>query len=241
VHTHYRPLRLNVGFLLSQTAGYGRLFDFHEESITLGSDIRVEAFTGHLQLNRTPQGIVALGDFSAQLPAECARCLKSFSSHISIHLEDLFVYPPQNATDPLLVVGEDAHLNLEPLLREYLLVNQPTRLLCRPDCKGLCPICGNDLNEKECHHPEETEIQGILTSGLILSPEKKPVKEEAARPEPAKTGMKIKKKTARLKSSAKGKLSATKVEKKVKPKSGGKSPAGKKPAGGGSKKNSKKK
>ena len=180
MNTHYRPLRLNVGFLLSQTAGYGRLFDFHEDRITLGSDIRVEAFNGHLQLNRTPQGIVALGDFSAELPAECARCLKAFSAPVSIHLEDLFVYPPQNATDPLLVVGEDAHLNLEPIVREYLLVNAPTRPLCRPDCKGLCPICGNDLNEGPCEHPEETEIHGILTSGLILSAQTKSKKVKTA-------------------------------------------------------------
>jgi uncharacterized protein len=230
MNTHYRPLRLNVGFLLSQTAGYGRHFDFHEESITLGSDIRVEAFNGHLQLNRTPQGIIALGDFSAQLPAECARCLKAFSAPVSIHIEDLFVYPPQNATDPLLLVGEDAHLNLEPLVREYLLVNQPTRLLCRPDCRGLCPICGNDLNEKQCYHPEEAEVQGIMTSGLILSAQKKSKKADVTQ-----------KKPAHAKAPAAAKKSKTKSAKKSVRKSGGKSPTAKKTAGGAVKKTSKKK
>jgi uncharacterized protein len=167
VHTQYRPLRLNVGFLLSQTAGYGREFDFHEEKMTLGGDFHVEKFVGRILLNRTAQGIVAKGDFSTFLPADCARCLKPFSSPISIHLEDLFVYPPQYATDPLLTVGEDAHLNLEPLLREYLLINQPTRPLCRPDCKGLCPICGNDLNEGECHHPEEVQAPALLSERVL--------------------------------------------------------------------------
>lgn len=241
MNTHYRPLRLNVGFLLSQTAGYGRHFDFHEESITLGSDIRVEAFNGNLQLNRTPQGIVALGDFSAQLPAECARCLKAFSAPVSIHIEDLFVYPPQNATDPLLLVGEDAHLNLEPLVREYLLVNQPTRLLCRPDCKGLCPICGNDLNEKKCYHPEEAEVQGILTSGLILSMQKKSKKADFSEKKSVKTESKTEKKTAHAKAPAAPKKSQTKSAKISVRKSGGKSPAAKKSASGAAKKTSKKK
>jgi uncharacterized protein len=237
VHILYRPLRLNVGFLLSQTAGYGRQFDFREESLALGSDIRVEEFTGHLQLNRTPQGIVAVGDFAAQLPSECARCLKSFSAPISIHLEDLFVYPPQNATDPLLVVGDDAHLNLEPLMREYLLINQPTRLLCRPDCKGLCPICGNDLNEKECHHPEEAVVRGILTHGVILSPPK-----ESAKPSAEERESKNKKQpTARAKPAVRAKPPKRKIAEKSKRTTGGKASAGRKTRGGENKKTSKKK
>jgi uncharacterized protein len=241
VYTHYRPLRLNVGFLLSQTAGYGRLFDFHEESIALGSDIRVENFTGHLQLNRTPQGIVAIGDFAAQLPAECARCLKSFSVPVAIHLEDLFVYPPQNATDPLLLVGEDAHLNLEPLMREHVLINQPTRPLCRPDCKGLCPICGNDLNEKPCFHPEETEVRQILTSPLIAPPRKVPGKAAVAGQKPAPAQSKPENNPARAKTAARGKAPASPAQKQAKRKSGGKPPAGKKSAGGAAKKKTKKK
>jgi uncharacterized protein len=241
MNTHYRPLRLNVGFLLSQTAGYGRLFDFHEDSITLGSDIRVEEFSGRLQLNRTPQGIVALGDFSAELPAECARCLKAFSAPVNIHLEDLFVYPPQNATDPLLVVGEDAHLNLEPIMREYLLVNAPTRPLCRPDCKGLCPICANDLNEGPCEHPEEAEVRGILTSALVLPAEKKSGKAGAATTVPEKAQRKAGKKAATVKAAAAKKTPSKKIAKTSSRKSGGKSPAGRKAAGTKAKKTSKKK
>jgi uncharacterized protein len=156
VPAHYRPLRLNVGFLLSQNAGYSRAFDFREERLTLGSDLPVESFEGHLNLQRTHQGIVAQGNFTAKLPAVCARCLNDFLFVVPVDIEDLFVYPPPNTIDPLLVVGEDAHLNLEPILREYLMVNQPSRTLCREDCKGLCPVCGNDLNVEPCTHPEST-------------------------------------------------------------------------------------
>lgn len=166
MQTHYRPLRLNVGFLLSQTAGYSRQFDFLEEELALGSDLRIKTFTGHLLLNRTPQGIITQGDFLATLPAECARCLKDFITSVPITFEELFVYPPQNATDPLLAIGEDAHLDLEPILREFLIVNQPTRPLCRKDCLGLCPICGNNLNEEECSHPTEVEISILLPSKI---------------------------------------------------------------------------
>jgi uncharacterized protein len=71
---------------------------------------------------------------------------------VRTHLQDLFVYPPPNPNDPLLAIGEDAILDLEPLLREYLLLDLPTRTLCTPACRGLCPICGTDLNLSDCGH-----------------------------------------------------------------------------------------
>jgi uncharacterized protein len=234
VHTPYRPLRLNVGFLLSQTAGYGRQFDFREDKINLGGDLQIDAFSGRLQLNRTPQGIVAKGDFAARLPSECARCLQPFAAPVSIHLEDLFVYPPQNATDPLLAVGEDAHLNLEPLMREYILLNQPTRPLCRADCKGLCTVCGADLNEEAEHHHEE-EPAAVFPGRILLKTESKIedpliekfVKKMAA---PATSGESGKKPPAKKKIPAK--ITAAKAPRKQT--KGGKKPtaAKGKPAGG---------
>jgi uncharacterized protein len=242
VHTNYRPLRLNVGFLLSQSAGYGRQFDFREARLNLGGDLQVEEFSGRVLLNRTPQGIVAQGDFSAQLPAECARCLKPFAAPVSIHLEDLFVYPPQNATDPLLAVGEDAHLNLEPILREYILINQPTRPLCREDCKGLCAVCGNDLNESECHHPVE-EPPGLLPEQLLvktaIKKEKISAEAETKKQAAPMTPVPIRK-AASVKKKKPDKEPALKAPRKKAP-GGKKTPTGKKTTSGGKKKPSTKK
>jgi uncharacterized protein len=242
VHTQYRPLRLNVGFLLSQTAGYGRQFDFLEDKLNLGGDLLVEAFSGSIQLTRTPQGIVSKGDFSARLPAECARCLKPFAAPVSLHLEDLFVYPPQNATDPLLTVGEDAHLNLEPLLREYILINQPTRPLCRPECKGLCTVCGADLNEEPKHHHKE-EPAPVFPGRILLKAESKieepsiaaVVKKLAAPPPPAQSP-----KTPAAKKKTPAKKTAAKAP-RTQSKGGKKTTAAKKKPAGGKKKNPTKK
>jgi uncharacterized protein len=230
VHTQYRPLRLNVGFLLSQSAGYGRQFDFRENKLNLGSDLQVEEFSGRVLLNRTPQGIVAMGDFSAQIPAECARCLKPFAAPVSIHLEDLFVYPPQNATDPLLSVGEDAHLNLEPLVREYVLINQPTRLLCREDCRGLCTVCGNDLNEGECSHPEEAQMNRAPERMLIRAAEKQ-ITAAAAKKTKAQAPAARASKASSAKKKPQKRKSAVKTPRK-KTTGGKKTVAGKKTSGG---------
>jgi len=138
--------------MLNQTAGYVRVMDFADDKLRIGPDLQVTDFGGQIQLGRTPQGVVVQGQFTASLPAECVRCLKPFTLPVRTKLQDLFVYPPPNPSDPLLAIGEDAILDLEPLLREYLLLDLPLRPLCTPDCRGLCPVCGTDLNLSDCGH-----------------------------------------------------------------------------------------
>jgi uncharacterized protein len=138
--------------MLNETAGYVRVMDFAEGELAIGPDLQVTGFAGQMQLGRTPQGVIVQGEFTARLPAECVRCLKPFSNQIRTTLQDLFVYPPPNPIDPLLAIGEDAILDLEPLLRESMLLDLPMRPLCRPDCQGLCPVCGTDRNLSDCGH-----------------------------------------------------------------------------------------
>jgi uncharacterized protein len=49
-------------------------------------------------------------------------------------------------------------IDLDPIVREQVLLALPVTVLCREDCKGLCPTCGQDLNEKDCGHSEKKEI-----------------------------------------------------------------------------------
>jgi uncharacterized protein len=166
VGNHNHPLRVNVGFLLNQTAGYVRIMDFDEEKLTLGADLELRNLRGALSFDRTPQGIVVSGTLTSNTPAECARCLSAFLLPLSAPFQDLFVYPPPNLSDPLLAVGEDAMLDLEPLVREYMILDYPLQPICRPDCKGLCPVCGNDLNASSCSHPQSEEESGELSAQL---------------------------------------------------------------------------
>jgi len=51
---------------------------------------------------------------------------------------------------------EDGHIDLSPLVREYMLLDIPIKPLCSTDCKGLCPVCGENLNETQCGHTTES-------------------------------------------------------------------------------------
>lgn len=162
------PLRLNVGFLLHEHVGYSRTFDFDLPAVQVSDDLDVSHVHGTLRLTRTAQGLYGQGRLQATTPLSCVRCLASFDQAIDAELNDLFAYPPSSASDPLLAVPETAILDLRPLLREYFLLDVPLQPLCREDCKGLCPECGNNLNEASCSHPS-AEIDPRLAglAGLL--------------------------------------------------------------------------
>ncbi|NIS79933.1 MAG: hypothetical protein GTO14_06950 [Anaerolineales bacterium] len=148
------PLRLNVGFLLHKSVGYSRNFDFDVDNVQVDSDLDVSALQGSINITRTSQGLYARGRMQAMRGLDCVRCLATYSQPLSVDVDDLFIYPPSDAEDPQLAIPETGILDLKPVLREYLLLDVPIQPLCRPDCKGLCAICGENLNDTDCQHPE---------------------------------------------------------------------------------------
>lgn len=155
------PLRLNVGFLLHESVGYSRTFDFELPSVQVSEDLDVSHLRGELRLTRTAQGLYGQGRLQGSTPLECVRCLAPFDQSITARVDDLFVYPPGTAAEPLLAIPETAILDLAPLLREYFLLDVPLQPVCRADCKGLCPECGGNLNDSTCRHPS-TDIDPRL-------------------------------------------------------------------------------
>jgi uncharacterized protein len=156
-----QPLRLNVGFLLHRDVGFSRIFDFDGVGAKLSDDLEVRNLRGSIRFTRTAQGLVGQGKLKAETSLECVRCLIPFDQTLEISLDDLFVYPPDRATDPLLAVPETGILDLSSLTREYFLLDFPLQPVCSTDCKGLCPECGNNLNEGSCQHGQ-TEVDPRL-------------------------------------------------------------------------------
>jgi uncharacterized protein len=107
---------------------------------------------------RTPQGLLLTGEFGGETTLNCARCLAPFSQRLNWNLTELFAFNEKSVAEPAMIVPEDAQIDLEPLIREYALLEVPIRPICRPDCRGLCPVCGEDLNLKDCgHRPPASE------------------------------------------------------------------------------------
>jgi uncharacterized protein len=147
-----RPLRLNIGFLIKSPIGTSRDFNFDYEKIRLGEDVSLRNFSGSARFDRTPQGLVLQADFGGSLGLECVRCLESFEQSLKWSLTELYAFDKRSITESNLLVPEDGQIDLEPLLREYALLEIPINPICRPDCRGLCPICGENLNQVDCGH-----------------------------------------------------------------------------------------
>jgi uncharacterized protein len=152
--TNRHPLRLNVGFLLHKNVGFSRNFDFDCDQLRVGDDLDVTELAGSLRLTRTRRGVYVEGRLMARVNIDCVRCLESYPQRLSAQIDELYEYPAEDASDPLLTISEAAILDLNPLLREVLLLDVPIQPLCSSDCKGLCPVCGGNMNEHVCQHPE---------------------------------------------------------------------------------------
>jgi uncharacterized protein len=147
-----RPFRINVGFLVHEEVGYSREFPWSLERASLGEDLVLEGFQGAAQISRTPQGLLVQGQFSGDTVLECVRCLCEFHQRLDWVMTELYAFNRNSTTESGLLLPEDAHIDLEPLLREYALLEVPISPVHHVDCAGLCPVCGQDLNISECGH-----------------------------------------------------------------------------------------
>jgi uncharacterized protein len=162
-----RPLRLNVGFLIKSPIGTRRDFNFDYEKMRLGEDLSVVNFYGTARFDRTQQGLLLQGEFGAAADLECVRCLETFSQPLKWSVSDLYAFDQRSITDSGLLVPEDAQINLEPLLREYALLEFPISPVCKPDCKALCPVCGENLNLSDCGHRLESASPFAVLKDLL--------------------------------------------------------------------------
>ncbi len=115
---------------------------------------------GTAQLTESTQEIVVNGKFSTTMEVACDRCLEPASFPVDAEFT-LSYRPAESAPEagesaihgPELEVGfyEGDGIELSDVLREEILLLLPMQRVCREDCKGICPVCGQNRNQVECH------------------------------------------------------------------------------------------
>ncbi len=149
------PLKINVGFLLNQAIGTSRDIHIEQAELQLTPEIALKDFQGVARIGRTPQGILVQADFTTTMTAECVRCLEEYQQPLQASFKELFAFGSRSVTESGLYVPEDGNIDLTPLVREFILLEMPIKPLCKEDCKGLCVICGEDLNTNTCEHVKQ--------------------------------------------------------------------------------------
>ncbi len=147
-YVNNRVLKLQVGFLLSEGVGQSRDIEFDVPRLRISDDLMLDYLRGTLHFSRTSRGILVQGKIKTTARGDCARCLEPASADLEVPVEELYVYPPEPGAE--FIVADDGILDLAPLLREEIILDTPMGILCKPDCAGLCPTCGKDLNEGAC-------------------------------------------------------------------------------------------
>lgn len=150
-NTHYVPsrvLKFQVGYLLAEGRGYSNDIEVEFPRLRVADDLTIEFLRGTLRFSRTSRGILVQGSLQTSIPGECNRCLDSVPVALTVPLEELYVYPPEPGVE--FTVADDGILDLAPLLREEIVLEIPIGILCKPDCAGLCPECGQNFNTGTC-------------------------------------------------------------------------------------------
>jgi uncharacterized protein len=148
-------LRLNVGFIIHETVGYTRDFPIEIPAIHLPPDLDLANLHGNVRVTRTAQGLLVQANMQAEIPAECVRCLTDFQQPLEIEFTDLYAFTRASVTESGLLLPETGKIDLAPIVRDEMLLAMPINPVCSPDCKGLCPVCGENLNEDPDHRHEE--------------------------------------------------------------------------------------
>jgi uncharacterized protein len=154
-----RVLKLNVGFILAEGPGFSRTVTLDiPEPVQVSEDLYIEDLTGELRLTRTREGVLLQGELECTRLAECTRCLTEVEVRAVLELEELFATREHETADTEFKVGEDANIDLAPLVRQETFLSTPIQILCDAACKGLCKHCGHNLNEGPCDcDPEEID------------------------------------------------------------------------------------
>jgi len=106
-----------------------------------------------LRIEAVMEGVLVTGTASAAVVGECARCLEPISDEIEVRFQELFVYDQDVDPDEELEVSklQDDLVDLEPLLRDAVVLALPFQPLCEDDCPGLCAECGARLADDPDH------------------------------------------------------------------------------------------
>jgi uncharacterized protein len=119
------------------------------EEVVVG-DVRVEdgsPIVVDLELESLSDGLVLTGRVDAGWTGPCRRCLGPAHGTVGVTVRELYQARP-SSEDAFVITGD--LLDLWPAVREGLMLELPLAPVCRPDCAGLCPVCGVDRNEVAC-------------------------------------------------------------------------------------------
>ena len=167
-------LSYNVAALLRSAPGTTETHRLTVDDLRIADDIELTApITGLVRLSRTGRSILARAELKTAMAGTCGRCLTPVVTAIEVELEEEALpsididtgLPVDTSAEPDALRLTDHHeLDLETPIREAISLAEPIAVLCRPDCRGLCPDCGVDLNDNPTHSHADDDVDPRLAA-----------------------------------------------------------------------------
>ncbi|HEY8471309.1 MAG TPA: YceD family protein [Natronosporangium sp.] len=122
----------------------------------VGTELRLD-----LRLESVSEGVLVSGTVTGPVAGECSRCLRPIGNELAVTVQELFAYP-DSTTDATTEQDEVGRLqgdliDLEPTVRDAVVLALPNSPLCRDDCPGLCPGCGAHWDDLPADHGHEAQ------------------------------------------------------------------------------------
>jgi DUF177 domain-containing protein len=148
----------NVSTLLHEPVGGTRAFRVDDQRAHVASEDYDATVNGTVRMLRTERGVLVSARLAVRPGLECARCLAEFEQELTLDFDEEFIVehdpvtgkPTGEISPDEFRIDEHQHLDLSEAVRQYEQSALPLRPVCKPDCEGLCPVCGQDLNERDC-------------------------------------------------------------------------------------------
>ncbi len=175
VDAHGDPLVFAVSGLMAEAPGAVRDYVIDPVDVDPGDDLRLaEPVSGTMRLARTNRGLVVEARLHAALAGECARCLRSLVTPVTMRIDEEVLpsidfasgmpVPLEEDADPEAPRLTDHHeLELRPLVAEAISLQEPIAPLCEPGCPGLCTECGQRLDPGHGHddRPVDPRLEAL--------------------------------------------------------------------------------
>lgn len=151
-------MHINVIDILADDIGASKSFVVKGERPKL-EDIKLTSdLDGEAGVLRTEDGLILTAWLQTAMELECHRCLRAFSWPATIRVETEF------GPDADLPVPSE-QIDLDPLVREELILAQPIQIVCEPQCPGLCVVCGQRHVAAEHHKIDSVKHQPRIKKG----------------------------------------------------------------------------
>jgi uncharacterized protein len=150
-------MKYRLSRLVTASLGTHTTVNTQEGARALDEDLEIDFLRGKIQFTRVNKGIYAQGRLQTRVHLNCVRCLEPFSYSFDFEIAELYLFSRQYGfEEPVYLIEPDGTVDITEPTRQQVWVSLPLQPLCRPDCGGLCPQCGANLNQESCTCQEET-------------------------------------------------------------------------------------